>query len=80
MCERRRTISSFGVIAVSLVAISVTSTAVDGLMHASGIVPVWFQPMAGAMFFLSNAYRAVINVAGCCLIARMWRTLEGCGG
>ena len=77
MIETRQTFRSVGAIAVGLAAVSVTSTAVDTLMHASGIVPVWFQPMAGALFFVANAYRAVINVAGCCLVARLWRSLEG---
>ena len=78
MTETHQTFRSVGVIAVGLAALSATSTSVDTLMHASGIVPVWFQPMAGALFFVANAYRALINVAGCCLIARLWRTLEGC--
>jgi hypothetical protein len=71
MSETRQTVRRVGAIAVGLAAITVTSTAVDTIMHASGIVPVWFQPMAGALFVVANAYRAVIGIAGCYLTARL---------
>ncbi len=69
--DTRQTVRNVGAIAIGLVMISVASTAVDTLMTASGIVPVWFQPMAGALYVLDTAYRAVIGIAGVYLTARL---------
>jgi hypothetical protein len=77
LTEKRQAFRSVGAIAIGLVAITVASSALDTLMHASGIVPVWFQPMAGALYFVTNAYRTVINIAGFYLTARVVAQCHG---
>ena len=40
-------------------------------MHASGIFPPWFQPMAGPLWVLALVYRSVYALLGCYITARL---------
>lgn len=54
-----------------LVTIFVASSAVDAVLHATGVYPPLGEDMSDALFGLAFAYRLVINVAGCWLTARL---------
>jgi len=39
------------------------------VMHATGIFPPWFTPMADSLFLLALAYRSLFSILGCYLTA-----------
>jgi peptidoglycan/LPS O-acetylase OafA/YrhL len=65
------TLRSIGAVLAGLVVIFVLSTAVDVVLHATGVFPPWGQPMSDPLFLLATAYRIVISIAGCYLAARL---------
>ena len=68
----RRTLRSIGAVAAGLVAIFAVTSAVDAVMHATGVYPApGAPPMSDALFLLAFAYRFVIDVAGSWLTARL---------
>jgi len=68
----RRIARRIGVVLAGLVAIFAVTTAVDVVMHATGVFPpAGAPPMSGALFLLAFAYRFVIDVAGSWLTARL---------
>jgi hypothetical protein len=68
----RRVLRSIGAVAAGLVAIFVSSTATDLVMHATGVFPpLGAPPMSSALFLLAFAYRFVFDVAGCYFTARL---------
>jgi|SRR5437667_6812957 len=62
---------SIGSVVAGLLIIVVLSTAVDLVMHATGVFPPWGQPMSNALFALATMYRIVISIGGCYLTARL---------
>ena len=62
---------SIGAVLAGLLLIFVLSTAVDVVLHATGVFPPWGQPMSGALFLLASAYRIVISIGGCWVTARL---------
>ena len=62
---------SVGAVLAGWVAIFVITTAMDVVLHATGVMPPWGQPMPNALFGLATAYRIVFNIAGCYLTARL---------
>jgi hypothetical protein len=68
----RRVLRSIGAVTVGLVSIFVVTTAVDAIMHATGVFPpADAPPMSSALFLLAFAYRFVFDVAGSWLTARL---------
>jgi hypothetical protein len=68
----RRVLRRVGAVLAGLVAIFAVTTAVDLIMHGSGVFPpTGAPPMAGRLFLLAFAYRFVIDVAGSYLTARL---------
>jgi hypothetical protein len=67
----RRTLRSVGAVFAGLLFIFVVTTAVDVVMHATGIYPPWGVRMADPLFVLAFAYRFLLNVGGCYLAARL---------
>lgn len=63
--ESRHTLRSIGAVLAGIILIIVVSLATDVVLHATGIYPPWFQPMAGPLWALALAYRLVYNVVGC---------------
>ena len=53
----KRTLRSIGAVLVGLFVIFVLSLGTDVVLHATGLFPPWFQPMAGPLFVLALAYR-----------------------
>jgi len=58
-------------IAAGLVAIFAVTSAVDAVLHATGVYPPVGEDMSDGRFALALAYRLVINVGGCWLAARL---------
>ena len=62
---------SVGAVGAGLLAVVVLSSAVDAVLHATGVYPPEGQPMANGLFLLATAYRCVIQIAGGYLTARL---------
>jgi hypothetical protein len=67
-----RPLRSFGAVFAGLFFIFFLSSALDAVLHATGVYPpVGAPPMSDALFALAFGYRFVIDVAGCCLTAKL---------
>lgn len=62
---------SLGAVVAGLLIIFVFSLGTDVVMHATGIFPPWFQPMAGPLWVFAFAYRSVYAVLGAYVTARL---------
>jgi hypothetical protein len=67
----RRIPRRIGAVFAGLFTIFAVTTAVDLLLHATGVYPPFGQRMADSLFLLAIAYRLVIGVAGSYLTARL---------
>ena len=63
------TLRSIGAVLAGVLAVIILSLATDVVLHATGIYPPWFQPMADTLWVLALAYRIVYGVAGSYLAA-----------
>ena len=54
-----------------VIAVIVLSLGTDVVLHAAGIYPPWFQPMAGGLWVLALTYRIVYGIAGGYIAARL---------
>ena len=61
---------SGGVIFLGMVTVIGLSLGTDVMLHASGIYPPWFQPMADSLWVLALVYRIVYGVMGGYVAAR----------
>ncbi len=55
---------SVGAIFAGVVTVIFLSLATDVILHATGIYPPWFQPMADPLWLLALAYRIVYGILG----------------
>ena len=69
--DSKRTLRSIGAVLAGLFVIFVLSLGTDVVLHATGLFPPWFQPMAGPLFVLALAYRCAYAVLGCYIAARL---------
>jgi hypothetical protein len=60
-----------GAVLAGLLVIVILSLGTDTVLHATGIYPPWFEPMAGPLWLLATAYRIVYGVAGSYITARL---------
>jgi hypothetical protein len=68
----RRVVRRVGPVVVGLVTIFATSTATDIVLHQTGVFPPsGATGMTHALFILAFSYRAVFDVFGCYLTARL---------
>ena len=51
--------------------ILVLSTAMDAIMHATGVFPAYGQAMSDGLFVWATAYRVIISILGCYVTARL---------
>ena len=65
----RRLGRSIGAVVAGLVAIVVTHTGTDAILHAMGIYPAAGQTMSDALFGLALTYRVFFSVLGAALTA-----------
>ncbi len=69
---RPRTIlRTIGAVVAGVVVIFIFSLGTDGVMHATGIFPPWFQAMSRPLWLFSTAYRVVYGVMGGYVTARL---------
>jgi len=54
-----------------LIVIVILSTAVDAIMHVTGIFPAYGQAMSSGLFAWATIYRVIISIFGCYLTARL---------
>lgn len=62
---------SLGAVVAGLLIIFALSLATDVVMHATGVFPPWFQPMAGPLWVFALGYRSVYAVLGSYMTARL---------
>jgi hypothetical protein len=62
---------SIGAVFVGVLAVIALSLGTDVVLHATGIYPPWFQPMADGLWVLALAYRVVYGIAGGYIAARL---------
>jgi hypothetical protein len=55
---------SAGAIFAGMVTVIILSLGTDVILHATGVYPPWFQPMADPLWALALAYRLVYGVMG----------------
>ena len=67
----RRILRSIGAVLVGVLAVIILSLGTDVVLHATGIYPPWFQPMADWLWVLATAYRIVYGIAGGYIAARL---------
>ncbi|MBZ0147248.1 MAG: hypothetical protein K8F62_06845, partial [Pseudorhodoplanes sp.] len=69
---RRSVLRSIGAVLAGLLTIFILSLGTDQLLHSLGIYPPWGQPMRdNGLLLLALSYRAVYDVFGCYLTARL---------
>jgi hypothetical protein len=54
-----------------LVSVVILDTAIDVLMHATGIYPPWFQPMRASLWLVAIGYRMIDGTIGGYVAARL---------
>jgi peptidoglycan/LPS O-acetylase OafA/YrhL len=69
--SRRSFLVSTGAVIAGLLAVIILSNGTDAVLHATGVYPPWFQPMADGLFLLATAYRIVFAIAGSYIAARL---------
>jgi peptidoglycan/LPS O-acetylase OafA/YrhL len=67
---RRRGRSAWAIVA-GFLGVVLLSLGTDELLHALKVYPPWDEVMSDRLFGLATAYRAVYNVIGCYLAARL---------
>lgn len=67
----RQILRSIGAVFAGLLIIFVLSLATDVVMHATGVFPPWFKPMADPLWVFALAYRSVYAVLGAYVTARL---------
>lgn len=67
----RLTLRRIGAVIAGLLIIFVLTTAVDVVLHATGIFPPFGEPMSDALFAVALAYRIVFGILGCYITARL---------
>ena len=65
------TLKSILAVFVGLLVVLILSVGTDVILHATGIYPPWFQPMAEGLWILALAYRIVYGILGGYLTAWM---------
>jgi len=66
-----RTARSVGAVVAGVLVNVVVATAIDAVLHGTGLYPPAGQPMSNGLFALATAYRLAIAVAGGFVTARL---------
>lgn len=67
----RKILRRIGAVLGALVVVVILDLTIDSIMHATGIYPPWFQPMATALWLLAIGYRMVDGTIGGYAAARL---------
>src|SRR5215218_5951680 len=62
---------SIGAVVAGLITMIVATTAVDILLHVTGVYPPMNEPLDNKMALLASSYRLIISIAGAYLTARL---------
>lgn len=69
--SQQRNLRRISAVLAGLLAVIVITTAIDILLHATGVFPPWGEPMPDRLFLLALAYRVVLGGAGGYIAARL---------
>jgi hypothetical protein len=69
--KARRRLRSVGAVLAGLFSTVLVTTAIDGVLHATGVFPPAPEIMSDALFALALAYRVPLNAAGCYVAGRL---------
>jgi peptidoglycan/LPS O-acetylase OafA/YrhL len=67
----RKILRRIGAVLGGLVLVVILDTAIDVVMHATGIYPRWFQPMRTALWLVAIGYRMIDGTIGGYVAARL---------
>lgn len=67
----RRILRRVGAVVTGILAVIILDTTIDVVLHATGVYPPWFTPMATPLWFLAIGYRMVDGVIGGYITARL---------
>jgi hypothetical protein len=67
----RKVLRRIGAVLGGLVLVAILDTAIDVLMHATGIYPPWFQPMRTSLWLVAMGYRMIDGTIGGYVAARL---------
>src|SRR5262245_46294614 len=67
----RRILRRIGAVLAGVILIIILDLGLDIVMHATGIYPPWFQPMATGLWLLALSYRTIDSILGCYVTARL---------
>jgi peptidoglycan/LPS O-acetylase OafA/YrhL len=79
----KKTLKSIGAVTAGMLAGIILTLGTDELLHLAGVFPPWGQPAGDGPLVLATVYRAIYNVAGGYIAARlapdrpMWHALAG---
>ena len=60
----RRILRRIGAVLAGFLAVAILDLGIDIVLHATGVYPPWFQPMATPLWFLAIGYRMVDGIIG----------------
>jgi peptidoglycan/LPS O-acetylase OafA/YrhL len=60
----RRILRRVGAVLAGLIAVAMLDLSIDVVLHATGVYPPWFKPMATPLWFLAIGYRTVDGIIG----------------
>lgn len=58
-------------VAAGFLSVAILSTAVDAILHGTGVFPPMGKPMSDSLFGLATSYRAIFQVLGGFITARL---------
>ena len=67
----RKVLRRIGAVLGGLVLVLILDTAIDVVMHATGIYPPWFQPMRTPLWLIAIGYRMIDGTIGGYVAARL---------
>jgi len=67
----RKVLRRIGAVLGGLVLVLILDTAIDVVMHATGIYPPWFQPMRTSLWLIAIGYRMIDGTIGGYVAARL---------
>jgi peptidoglycan/LPS O-acetylase OafA/YrhL len=67
----RKVLRRIGAVLGGLVLVVILDTAIDVVMHATGIYPPWFQPMRTSLWLVAIGYRMIDGTIGGYVAARL---------
>lgn len=67
----RRILRRIGAVVAGLLAVGILDNVIDLVLHATGVYPPWFKPMATPLWFLAIGYRTVDGIIGGYIAGRL---------